>query len=270
MTAVFRKAARDARRMMLWTGIIFAIYGLFVMAFYPSMVEQSEQLDELLESYPKEMMSMFYGGDVEDLSVSEPGNYVNSQFTLWVVLVMGALVIAQVFNSITNAERDGTLDVMMSLPVSRRAMLLGRFANTALTILVVLTFSLLAFVASTFIWPEFDVSIGRLVFAFYGAFFPVMVIAGFTYLLAAVIPSSKRLVGPLAYLFLMGSYLIHAFSLFIDELSPIRPLMLFDYYNAGEVIRHGVNIGDTVILGAVALVYFTLAWWLIDHKELGV
>jgi ABC-type transport system involved in multi-copper enzyme maturation permease subunit len=268
--AVFRKAFHDSGRFTFWLCVGSILYILLIMLFYPSMIEQSEELDKLMESYPKEMMQAFYGGDVEDLSVSDPGNYVQSQFITWLELMMGAIIIVQAFNAFTNAERDGTLDVMMSLPVSRRAYFLGRIANSAAIALILLAACWAALAASTFLWPEFDVSLVRLALAVFGAFFPVIVVGGFAYLLAVTIPSSKHFAGPLSYLFLFGSYILYMFAVSIQELNGFKPVFLFHYYSGGAIIRSGVDLGNWLLMGGAALVYFTLAWWRVDKKEFGV
>jgi ABC-2 type transport system permease protein len=270
MAAVFKKAFRDSRRVTIWIVVISVLYVLLIMTFYPSMIEQSEELDKLMESYPKEMMQAFYGGDVENLSVSDPGNYVQSQFLMWMELFIGAIVLVQAFNAITNAERDGTLDVMMSLPISRRRYLLGRIANTAAVTLILVAACWLPLWLATYIWPEFDVAAGRLALGVMGMFWPVMVVAGFAYFLAAIVPSSRHFAGPFAYLFLMGSYILYMFAVTIETLNGFKPLFLFHYYNGGQIIREGVEIGNWVLLGTAALVYFALAWWFVDKKELGV
>jgi ABC-2 type transport system permease protein len=270
LIAVFRKAFHDSRRMMFWMSVSLVGYILLIMAFYPSMIDQSATMDKMLESYPKEMLQAFYGGDVQDLSISEPGNYVQSQLFTWSVLILGVIVIVQAFNSFTNAERDGTLDLMMSLPVSRRRYFLGRVANSAAVMLVVLAACWVALWLSTYLWPQFDVSPGRLVLSVLGQFWPVMVVAGFSYLLAAVVPSSKHSAGGLAYLFLIGSYILYMFAVTITKLNGFKPVFLFHYYSGGEIIRSGVNWGNWALMAAVALVYFGLAWWRIDKKEFGV
>ncbi|MBI5957979.1 MAG: ABC transporter permease subunit [Chloroflexi bacterium] len=270
MKAVFNKAFHDSGRFVFWMSVASVLYVLLIMAFYPSMIEQSEEMDKLMESYPKEMMSMFYGGDVEEMSISDPGNYVQSQFITWLELMLGGIVIVQAFNALTNAERDGTLDVMLSLPVSRRAYLLGRILNTVAGVLILLAACWGSLWLSTLIWPEFDVSIGRLALGTFGGFFPTMVVAGFAYLLAAIIPSSKHFSGPLCYLFLFGSYLLYMLAAMINSLKGFKPIFVFHYYNGGQIIREGINVGDWLLLSGVAVIYFALAWWLVEKKELGV
>jgi len=270
MAAVLHKAFRDSRRTALWLALGFALYAEFIVAFYPSLVKQSASYDQVLESFPKGMLDMFYGGDAGAFSITDPGVYVQIEAMAWLLLILGAVVIVQAFNAITNAERDGTMDLLLSYPISRRQMLVGRALNTALLTLIVLAATALAFWAASYLWPEFDVQAVRLWLAILGAFLPLMVVAGFTYLLASVVPSSRRFAGPLAYLFLMGGYLIYSLSAMITQLKPIKPLFIYDYYNAGEVIRAGVPWGDWAVLAAAALLLFAAAWYLVDRKEMGV
>lgn len=267
---VLSKALYDSRKTILWLSIGLALYGLFIASFYPTIANQSEEFDDMLQSYPKELLSMFYSGDIEELSMSEPGTYIHTEFALWMTLIMGSMVIAQAFNAFTNAERDNSIDMLLSLPISRRALLIGRVLNTAITILVVLGAGFLVFAAATFIWPEFDPPLGSLALGIIGAFLPLMVVAGFSYMLAVLVPSSKRFAGGLAYLFLMGSYLLHSFSGAIDQLKDTRPLYLFDYFNTGDVIRNGINVADSLVLIGVAVVYFAVAYWAVERKDLGV
>jgi ABC-2 type transport system permease protein len=270
MAAIFRKAFRDSRRTVFWLAVGFGLYGLFIMAFYPALLEQREELDRLLESYPDEMMAMFYGGDVAELDLTAPGPYLQTQFILFCVLILGVIASVQAFNALTNAERDGTLDMLLSLPVSRRRYLLGRMLSTALGVLIVLAASFGVFWLSTYIWPEFEVPIGRLALGIMGGFLPVMVVAGFAYLLASFVPSSRRYAGPLVYLFWLGSYLVYGFASAVETLNPLQPYLLFHYFNGGEVIRRGVVLSEWAVMAVMALIYFALAWWLVDRKELGV
>ena len=270
MVPALQKAFHDSRRSMLWLAFGLGLYALFIMTFYPTLLKQSADMDKLIRSYPKELVGMFYSGNIEDFSVADPGSYVYTEFLLWEELILGAIVIAHAFNAVTNAERDGTLDVMLSLPVSRRRYLLARVLNTALIVLVVLVSSWAILAASTYIWPQFDVPIGRLALGIVGTFLPVMVVASFAYALATFLPSSARYAGPIAYLFLMGSYLLYSFSLGFDQLKAITPVFFFHYFNGGDVIKHGVTLSNALLLLAVTLVYIGLAWWRIDKKELGV
>ncbi len=269
--SVFRKAFRDSSRVTLWMSVGLAAYILMIVSIYPAMVEQAEEMDKLMESYPKELLAMFYGGaDVDNFTLADAANFVHVYAAIYLILIVGAMVIVQAFNGFTNAERDGTMDMMLSLPISRRTLLLGRVANTAATVGTVLTASFMTFALGTFLWPEFDVPLDRLALGVYSGFFLLMVVACFTYFLVSIVPSSRRFAGALAYLFLIGSYLIYGLSTTVDTLSNVRPLLIFNYYDASKIINEGVDWGDWAILSVAGLICLGLAWWLIDRKELGV
>ncbi len=270
MRAIFRKAFRDSRRSTFWLSVGFALYLVFLMAFYPTFKNQGEELQDLLNSYPDELLAMFYGGDTADLDMTEPGTFIQTEFGSYGVVILGAIVISGAFNAVTNAERDGTLDMMLSLPVSRRRYLLGRMLNTAVSMLIVLAACLLGFLVSMQIWPEFDASRVNLALGMLGSFLYLMVVSGIAYLLAAVVPSSRRFAGAIAYVILIGSFLLYGFSSLVDALAKMRPLLLNHYFNMGEIIREGPQVSDWLVMAVVAAVYFALAWWLIDRKELGV
>ena len=63
---------------------------------------------------------------------------MQTEFASYSVLILGAIIISQAFNAFSNAERDYTMDMLLSLPVSRRHYLLGRLLNTAAVMALVL------------------------------------------------------------------------------------------------------------------------------------
>lgn len=270
MAAMFRKAFRDSRRSTFWLSLGFGLYVMFLMAFYPSVKDQADQWKELVNSYPEGVLAMFYGGDMADFDMTEPGTWVQVEFASYSVLILGAIVVVQAFNAFTNAERDHSMDMLLSLPVSRRRYLLGRLLNTAVVMALVLAACLAAFLLSTLLWPEFDAPAANLALSMIGAFLFLMVVAGYSYLLAVVVPSSRRFAGAIAYLVLIGSFLVYGFSTVVEALEPVQPLLLQHYFNMGTVIRDGAQFRDWAVMAVTALIYFALAWWLVDRKELGV
>lgn len=271
MNAVFRKAIRDSRWTVIWMSIGLALYALMVLSFYPTILDQKEEMDELLKNYPEEMLMLISGGeDINEISFTDPGTYLNAEFITWMVLILGVMVTLQAFNAVTNAERNGTMDILMSFPISRRQMLVARFANTIVSLLLVLTACFLTILLAREIWPEFELSTGHVAAGIYGSFFILAAHASFTYLLVAVIPSSKRWVGAIAYTLFLGGYLVYSLSGLNDTLKDIQPFLLFDYYNATALFNNGLDFTDASVMVAVTLLFSGLAWWRIEKKELGV
>lgn len=270
MNAVFRKALHDSRRTILWLITGLGLYVLFTMAYYPTLVDQADEMNKMMREFPESITSMLYRGDINEFDLSSPGTFIETYMGSYGVMIIGALVIAQAFGAITNAERDNTLDVMLSLPISRRAYLLGRMLHSLFMIVVTLAALFGVYAVSTVLWPEWDVRIDRLALAMLDNAFPLVVVAMLSYMLAVLVPSSKHFAGAIAYTVLLGSYIVYGFISTIDVLKDARALLLFHYYSPAEVMRSGPAWGNWAVLTAVALFYGFVAWWRVDHKELGV
>lgn len=268
MSSVIKKAFRDSRFTVLWLAIGFGIYAILILAFYPSIVKEKDQFQEIMDSYPEEFMAVFLGDT--DVDITNPGTYVHAEFNSFFILILGAFLTYQVFNAITNAERDGSMDMMMSLPISRREMLLARMVNAAVSTFLVLTAACLAFILGRELFPEFAVGVGDLMAGFYSAFFLLMAHVAFVFFLVSVIPSRMKLAGPIAYTTWVGAYLLNGFSSLADVIHSIRFVFLFNYYNISDVINNGFDVGNMLVLSAIALAFGAAAWYFIDQKELGV
>lgn len=270
MTAVFRKAFHDSWRGVLWLLIGLGLYMAMLMLFYPTMVEQSAELDEMLQSMPKQFIGLFAGDDIENFSVADPANFLQVRYTSFLLLIVGSMAFAQSFNAVINAERDGTLDVMMSFPIARRRYLLGRMVNTATMLILVLIVSFAVLTGFSVVIEEFSLTPGELARAIFASFFPVAAVASFGYMLSVLVPSSKGYAGAVAYAVLFGSYLVYGFASTVNVLEPLRPLMLFHYYNAADIVHSGVEISNVLVLSGATLVFAAIAWWYVDKKEFGV
>lgn len=266
---IFEKAFYDSRRTVFWLSIGLGLYALFVAGLFPDIAQSGDEYNEIFESMPESLTGLF-GIEEAALDFTSPIGYLSIEFMTWALLILGAIVMMQAFNAVTNPERDGTMDIMMAFPVSRRQVLVGRYLNTIATLLIVLTVIFVTLLASTRIWPEFDVSTDDLLAIVYGSTLILIPYATFTYALTAFVPSSKKWAGALAYVIFFGMYLVHGLSGSSDLLSNIRPFLLFDYYNGPEVAREGMDVVNVLLMAAVTAIFGGLAWWQFDNKELGV
>lgn len=269
MYAVFEKALYDSRRTILWLCVGLSLYALLIVSVFPSIVDQGEELNELVESYPESIMGLV-GAESGAFDLADPVQFLNMEFMTWAVLILGAMAMMQAFNAVTNAERSGRMDVMMALPVTRRQMLAGRFLNTLVMLLVVLTVIFFVLLLSTVLWPEFDIPAGDLLAIVYGSLIILLPYTTFVYALVALVPSSKKWAGALAYALFFGMYLVHSLAGASDVLKDIRPFLLFDYYQATEIARDGFEAVNVLLMLGLTLLFGALAWWRIEEKELGV
>jgi len=119
----------DRRRSILWWTLGLLGLALFVIAFYPS-IEGDDSFDEVMESLPESFQTL--SGVSEGISISSPAGYLNSQYfsnmfpILLLVFGIGAGAAA-----IAGSESDGTLEQLLTEPVTRREVAVGRWLGVA-------------------------------------------------------------------------------------------------------------------------------------------
>jgi ABC-2 type transport system permease protein len=134
MLAEFKHTLRRSRGAVVGWSIGLALYSLMIVFLFDPMTE-IEGLDELLQSYPPELMAFF--GDVT-LSTT-PTGYLDIWFFSYMTLFIGIFAISAGANLLASDEEKGILDLLLAYPVSRTvfiwARLLGFMAATAVILL---------------------------------------------------------------------------------------------------------------------------------------
>ena len=270
MNALFSKAFRDYRRTLVWIAIGIGAYGVLTLALFPAVVAQQEELTKLLDNMPQQFVSMFYQGDISEFDFTDPAIFYNSRYMVWVLLIVGGMLTSHVLHTIIGAERDHTLDLALSLPVTRRQFLSARIMNAAAVILIILAVSFVVFAIGGQVVSEFKINLGDLALGTFSGFFPLMAQVSITFALASIARSTSGWAGPVAFGYFFGSYLLMAFAQTIDVIDTISTLFLFKYYNASDIINNGIDITNLLVLTAVIMVFTAIAFWAFERKELGV
>lgn len=269
MVILFRKVFRDSRRSLLWLVIGLGIYGSFVLSFFPTIVEEKELIQGLINRLPEQFVGVIFSGDISEFDISDPAIFFEERYVAWMVLLVGGVLTAQALNAIIGAERDNTMDLALSLPVSRRQLMAVWMLNSASTIVVVLVASFVVFAVGSQFVAEFDIPLDKLAIGIMGIFFLLMAQVCLTYAIASIAPSSSHWAGPVAYGYFFGAYLLMALSN-IKVIDIASNAFIYHYYNAAEVIKHGFDISNLLVLIGVIVVSSTIALWRFDQKELGI
>lgn len=115
----------QARSLVAWTLGLFAL-GLAMTALYPT-VRDNPQLAHLEESYPPALRSLFALSDL-----TSAVGYVRAEvFSLTGPLLVVALTVLWGSDLVAGEEERGTIDLLLANPVSRRRVLLEKWASLA-------------------------------------------------------------------------------------------------------------------------------------------
>jgi ABC-2 type transport system permease protein len=258
------KTLRDAGRAIGWWSVGLVGLVALITAVFPT-VRDNTQLNELVQKYPEAIKGLVSFGGVVDYT-SGPGYLGSELFALMVPLLFLVAAIGAGARAVAGEEERGTLDLLLSLPLSRRRLVVEKLA-ALLGELLLLGFVLwLALVVAT---PLFDlgISAGHVAAA---VLYVVVLAFGFgaiAVLVGAATGHRGRAIGITAALAVAG-YLVNSLASLVGVLDRIKEASPFFHYAATNPLESGVEVGHLAFLVAVAAAAAVLAPFVFDRRDL--
>ena len=223
---VFLKSLWDQRRSLIWWGIGVAALTLITVLFYPSFSDMPE-FNDLLGDEDSVMRA--FVGDVSDLT--SPEGFLNSQlYFLMVPLLLLVFAIARGSGAIAGEEERGTLDLLLSNPLTRSQVLAQKFAAMIVAILA-LTFVLWLGAVIGVVAVDMEISFMRM----------------------AEATLSAALLGVV-----------------FGALEPLSRLSPFYYYIDADPLANGLNFAHVVVLMGLTAVLLAVALITFERRDLTI
>lgn len=248
LPSLTRKTLRDNRRALIaWTAGT-AIFVLIYASSYTSFRDDPQQATSAADRIPDGFAS-FIGG-VGDLATGA-GYLQMVIFQLFVPLLLIASAATWGTRAIAAPEESGSLDLLLSVPISRRRFVLERFAALAIGVITVaVTVWVVILILATTL--QMGVGFVEITAACTGL---LLLALGFGTLALAVSAFIGRrsvvlaVTGALA----LATYVLRSLSLDNEAIGPLRWLSPFHYYLGGDPLHAGFNIGYLAVqIGLVA------------------
>jgi len=231
-------------------GMVF--YSLLLGSFYDT-VAAMEGLDELLESYPPEMLAFF--GNMTEMTT--PWGYLDVEYFTFINMIIGIFAIGACVNLIVGDEEKGLLDLVLAHPISRSRLYWGRllaFFNVIAAILVIAWLSLVI-PSSAF---GFELTPVEFLRPFISLFAISMFFSTLALLLSFILPST-RIAGMLSGALMILNFLMIGLSNINPDLKPFVKYTPMVYYQGGKAIN-GLEWGWVIGLLTMSLLFALLAW----------
>lgn len=164
-------------------------------------------------------------------------------------------------NALAGEEDDGTLEVLMALPLARWQIVMAKTIAIAIAIFAVLV---IAFLGYLFVFPAVEAEIGG-EFGLYELFLSTVeawpltfMFAMFALFLGAYLPRRSQAMA-VSLGVLLGSYLFNNLAQQAGPLKELRQFLPFYYSVGGEVLSKGLDLEKMALLTGVGLVFLVLA-----------
>lgn len=257
---------QEMRQTLIWGGI-FA-FAAFSMALFVPIFDAFD-LIEFVETLPPFMVGLLGIGD--DLSVlGTPEGVLALVFFAKFTLFFAAYPVVLGLRVMANEESDGTLDIMLSLPITREQMLIERLLAYSLLMLIsvgLALFGLLAGVAVLGVAMDIG-KVAQMMFMMLPLMFFVLGVVT----LASSIFSQRSIVVAIGVIFVLGGYMLQTVTAMVtgDIFEAIAKLSIFTYYDVQSILRDGILWGNTFGMFALTLAMIGASVYFFKQRDLGV
>jgi ABC-2 type transport system permease protein len=259
---VFRRGVLDHRRALVGWCLGIAAYVAMIAAIFPS-IESSPQFDELVESYPDALKALF---GLEGGSITSGAGYLDVElFSLMLPLLVLVLAIGSGARTFAGEEDAGRLELPLSYPVRRRAVVLAKGAAVALEVLAACA---AAGVAIAVFDPlvGLDLSLSNLVQALVGLAALGLLFGWSALALGAALPSRALAIGlpagVAAAAYLVGG--LHSLAGWLDPFRFVSPFWLV----GTAPLRNGADALGVLVVAISAALALLAGAWLVERRDL--
>jgi ABC-2 type transport system permease protein len=259
---VTRGVLRDQQRsLVLWSVAIAAVCGIYI-TFYPAI--GAEQMGEMADMIPEDLAAALGYDRMGDAA----GYLASTIFGLLGPALLLVFAIATGARLLAGGEEDGSLELELTHPVSRRAVYLerlgGLWANVAILVAV------LAVVSTALVLSlDLDVAVGGMAAGSLGML--LFVLAHTTVAFAVGAATGRRAMGvAVAAALAVVGYIGDAIGPMVEGAGWLETISPWSWFLGGDPLVEGVDLGGYALLLGLTLVAAVLGLLRFLRRDLGV
>lgn len=258
---LFRKTLRDLRWQVFGYGFGLASITILYVSLYPTFSEMMSDIQ-----LPEAMQPVV--GDISDMS--NPRNFFQLElFFFWYPLLLSIWAIVASTAQIAGDDQDGTLELILAHPVSRRRLLIERSMGLAIGAFLIISLAALGMLVSVpFIDLKGEISLWELIVAPFGMLPFTLTLLGLG-MLAGTLTSSRGQAVGLTSGFTVAFYLMELLPGFANSLDPLKYGSVFYYSDYKQILLRGVVPLHQLLLLTGTVLSIMFAAVALETREIG-
>ena len=258
---VFTKTLRDLRWPTFWVALGMGGMTAYFAILFPTY---SKILD--IQSLMAKMgpVAKIFGasGDVNTLT----GFLHIGLFSMILPALLVVLMAGMGSGFTAGEESKGTIDVLLSYPISRRRLVLEKALAVFIAGVVAVAATWISGVAGAALSSS-PLAADNLAAACLMLLLLSLVYGSLALAISAATGNRGAAIG-VAVGLLVVTYLIDGLATIIDGLNTIRWVSPFKYYMGNDPLRNGVNLGDVAVLAGLTVVFLAVSLVAFDRRDL--
>lgn len=263
---VARRLLVDRRRSLLWWSVAFVAFIEINLVFYPS-VKGQDDFDRMMEQMPESLRVL--SGITENTSITSPVGYLQGQvFAMWFPLLLLIFGVGLGANAIAGAEQAGTLEYLLTQPVRRLEVALGRFGALTLLMTALAVIGTLSMVITNpLVGLDEGISYVNLLAACVEGLLLASVFASLAFAVGAATGRKAEAIA-VASAVAAAAFLLNGFGDLIDVLGTLRVVSPWHWYVGTEPLVNGFTLFSTVPALVTSAVLVAFGVWALERRDL--
>lgn len=261
---LYQKTIRDQRKSFMFWSIALSAVLLLTILIYPSFEAQGEAFGQSLENMPEPIAQLLVG---ETTEIFSPAGYLNSQlFVSFIPFLFIIFGINRGSATIVAEEDDGTMDLLLSYPISRQAVVFQKFLGL-LTVTATLSLVLWGSVVIGVLIIGMDITIMGITNIIFSNFLLALLFATLSMFVGCAKSNRSVSVG-LSSLLAIASYMANALAPVVSWIEPTRWLSPFYYYIGADPLLNGLNPVHTLVLFSSIIVLLAASLFTFSRRDI--
>ncbi|MEU1391755.1 MULTISPECIES: ABC transporter permease subunit [unclassified Nonomuraea] len=260
------KSLRDHRRALIWWTVgISAFMALYISIFRSVSQDPRTFNQQALAKYPGPLRDLM--GGMPDLALGV--NFLQTiVYQLFVPMLFVVLATMLANRAIAQPEEAGTLELVVTLPVDRRRLVLQRFCALALALLAVFAVTLaVAWAAGDA--ARLGVPFDRVLAAHVGVLL-LALFFGTVALTVGAVTGRRMIASSVVGVWVAAGYIVVTLGRGVAAIAWLKWLSPFHYYAEGRPLYEGLPVGHYLVLAGATAVLALTAILSFDRRDVGV
>lgn len=265
MWSIISRTIKDRKTVFLIYLIAASAFFLMHVSVFPSFKDQQIDISKLMESMPQGFIEAF---GLQDYDMSKFENYIaGEEFSLIWPLMLLIMSISLAGGAIASEIEKGTIEILLSQPISRSKLYLSRYISGILLMVgfVVITIGLLIAMASAF---GIDLKISHYPTLSLVAFLFAWAIYSIAMFFSAIF-SDRGKVYFISAALLFVMYALNILAGLKESLSDLRYFSFFHYYVPNDLlIRNQIDKYSVIVFISVAVVFSVAGYIAFNRRDI--
>jgi ABC-2 type transport system permease protein len=256
--ALVRKTLRDQRGVTMGMSIAGFLTAVGMIALFPQVAEAYEGIE-----FP-EFFEIFIG----EASIGTPPGFLAAEFFSWMPLLLIAVAVIAGTAAVAGEESNGTLELLMAEPLTRRAMILWKAVALGLFIVIISATWFAGIVLGRLLIAEFDLGYLRMLEGTILMILLVWFFLAMSMLASAALPSRAAAAATVTAGIVLA-YFANILATLLESAAFVADLTPFGWADYVAVLLRGTQWMESGLLLGFTLLFVAGAALAFERRDIG-